>query len=294
MNFELFEKAIDEAESYVYAILLFLGGESLLHPDIIRMIEYAKSKNLRVILHTNATILTPEKSKGLIESGLDVISFSFDGYDKKTYERLRANASFEVALNKIIDFLRVKKEMKAQRPYTILQSLEIIEQKACKPYKDNQSKENFLAHFESLPLNEHHIVRAHDWAGTIFQIGERPKNVVYNPCRLVWYAMAIAWDGTVVACCDDLLYQYKIGNVKNNDLLGLWNNRKMVFLRKKLAEGRYRDIEPCARCSKLWIPRNSLQLMIPYGDEISHIIFGDEIVGKIRKILTHGRFIYYG
>jgi radical SAM protein with 4Fe4S-binding SPASM domain len=290
MNFELFKKIIDEAESFVYDVLLFLGGESLLHADIIKMIEYAKSRNLKVILHTNATILTPNKSRDLIESGLDVVSFSFDGYDKETFERSRVNANFEDTLDNIIDFLRTKKEVKGKKPYTILQSLEIVNSKQ---YPDNQSKERFLAYFKSLPLNEHYIVRAHNWAGTI-QIGERPKNAIYNPCRFIWFAMAIAWDGTVVPCCDDLLHKYRIGNIKDNELLSLWNNKRMVSLRKTLAEGRYQDIELCSRCSKLWIPRNSLQTMIPYGDIASHIILGDEIVGKLRKILAHGRFLYYG
>jgi radical SAM protein with 4Fe4S-binding SPASM domain len=291
MSFELFEKIIDEAEPFVYNIQLFLGGESLLHKDITRMIEYAKSRNLKVMLHSNATILTPDKSKDLIESGLDVVSFSFDGYDKETYERSRVNANFEDTLKNIVNFLRLKKELKAKKPYTIIQSLETAKSKQC---KDNQSKERFLAYFGSLPLDEHHIVRAHDWAGTIFQIGERPKNAVYNACRFIWFAMAIAWDGTVVPCCDDLLYKYKIGNLKDTELLSLWNNKKMIFLRKTLAESRYQEIELCARCKKLWIPKNSLQQMIPYGDITSYIVFGDKIVGKLRKILTHGRFVYYG
>jgi radical SAM protein with 4Fe4S-binding SPASM domain len=291
MDFELFKKIIDEAQFFVYAIELFLGGESLLHPDAIRMVEYAKSKNLRVILHTNATILTPKKSKDLIESGLDILSFSFDGYDKETYERLRANASFEVTLNNIINFLKLKKEMKAKRPYTVLQSLEMVEPKQC---QNKQTTEGFSAYFKSLPLNEWHVARAHNWAGTIAHFGERPKNVIYNACRFIWFAMAITWDGTAVACCDDLLYKYRIGNVKDNELLSLWNNKKMIFLRRTLAGGRYQDTELCARCNKLWVPENSLQTLIPYGDMVARIILGEETAGKLTKILRSQNLTYFG
>lgn len=78
MDIELFRKIIDEAHRFIFDINLFLGGESLLHKDIIPMIAYARSKDIKVCLHTNATKLNSKMSRDILETGLDVMSISFE------------------------------------------------------------------------------------------------------------------------------------------------------------------------------------------------------------------------
>jgi radical SAM protein with 4Fe4S-binding SPASM domain len=79
------------------------------------MIKYCSDRGLNTSIHTNATILTGELSHRLINSGLSVISFSFDGYTKDVYESIRVGANFEKALNNILQFLRIKRETNSNR-----------------------------------------------------------------------------------------------------------------------------------------------------------------------------------
>ncbi|GAH58289.1 unnamed protein product [marine sediment metagenome] len=95
MDLGLYKKIIDEVKNYVYDINLFHRGEPLLHPSIIDIISYANNKNIKTRIHTNSTLLTPELSRKIILSGLDLISFSFDGYTKETYEKNRVNANYD-------------------------------------------------------------------------------------------------------------------------------------------------------------------------------------------------------
>ena len=61
-----------------------------MHPKLSNFIKYAKEKGiLETIINTNATNLTIENSNKLIESGLDLIIYSFDGGTKETYEKMR-------------------------------------------------------------------------------------------------------------------------------------------------------------------------------------------------------------
>ena len=80
MKFDLFQKIIDDASQIgVMGIDLYLVGESLLHPQIVEMISYIKSKDLRVNLVTNGMPLNIEKIKAILHSGLkstDTITFS--------------------------------------------------------------------------------------------------------------------------------------------------------------------------------------------------------------------------
>ena len=62
MDFALYKRIIDEISEYASAITLAISGESLLHPDFFKMIEYASSNGTKVLLNTNATLLTNEKT----------------------------------------------------------------------------------------------------------------------------------------------------------------------------------------------------------------------------------------
>jgi len=61
MDFKLFEKLIEEVKEFVYDINLFHRGEPLLHPEIFRMIEISKNKDIFTRIHTNATLLSNDK-----------------------------------------------------------------------------------------------------------------------------------------------------------------------------------------------------------------------------------------
>ena len=94
MQFSLFKKIIDETKDYVELVDLDLYGESMLNPDIYKMIKYAKTNGLNTLLNTNATLLNKENSRKLIHSGLDILIISFDGTSKETYELIRREGNF--------------------------------------------------------------------------------------------------------------------------------------------------------------------------------------------------------
>lgn len=77
MDFSLYEKIIDQAAGAgVRTLRLYFRGESLLHPRIADMAEYAVGKGIpRVELNTNGQLLTRELSEKLIRSGLHRIFF---------------------------------------------------------------------------------------------------------------------------------------------------------------------------------------------------------------------------
>ena len=91
MKKELVIKLIDQASELGVPSMKFnWRGEPLLHPQLPDFIVYAKKKGiLETIINTNATKLDETYSKKLIDSGLDLLIFSFDGGSKKTYEKLR-------------------------------------------------------------------------------------------------------------------------------------------------------------------------------------------------------------
>lgn len=255
MELEVYRALIEEVSSFATTIYLFLGGEALLHKDLFPMIRLARSRGIAVRLNTNATLLDRERAEMLIDSGLDYLSFSFDGYNAETYERIRIGARFEPTLKNILDFLNLKKARGAKRPYTVLETIVVR--------KGKQPKEEELAFrelFRGLPLDEFLLREFHAWRGLFrgaseFQLRER--GLAYMPCPYAWCAVGVLRDGTVVPCCLDMWGDYALGKAGEKPLLELWNGELMRDLRRKLSSGRHREIPLCAGCDILWADRRA-------------------------------------
>jgi len=283
MDFDLFKKIIDEAADFIHDVYLHHRGESLLHPDIFEMIKYAKMKNISTRLHTNTTLLTEEKSHLLLNSGLDFLSFSFDGYEKEIYEKIRVGANFEKTLSNIRNFLLIKKKLKKKTPYTVFTVIEFTE--SSKP-RNEAKKRQFIDQFNSLPLDNFISREPHNWGGD-YDIRKGKDNFSqedgYLPCTFLWYSLTIFWDGKVLPCPQDFFGKNQLGDVKDTPLIKIWNSSALVSLRRKIAARQYEDIEPCRSCDRLW--RRQL-LGLPREDVLRFLkdnIFGYRSIRKIFK-----------
>ena len=99
MSLETAEKTIEQAaELGITEVRFFLAGEPFFHPHLPELIARAKAKNLNTLIHTNATFMPEDRVKRVLETGLDKISFSFDGESAEEYERIRRGGKFEPTL----------------------------------------------------------------------------------------------------------------------------------------------------------------------------------------------------
>lgn len=245
MDFALYRKIIDEAASFAFDVNLAHRGESLLYPDIIKAIRYSKERNLFTRLHTNGSLLTAELASSIIDSGLDRLSFSFDGYTKENYEKIRIKGDFDKTIENIIRLLGMKKSLKRKKPQV---AIEVIDFTPEETKKDARAKKEFLSRFKDLPLDELVVKELHNWAG---ETSPEKSSSVRTICTFPWNALIIFWDGSVLPCSQDFFGSYILGNVKHSSLREIWNNERMVSLRKKLAAKDVVDLETCANCDRL-------------------------------------------
>ena len=73
---------IDDLADFGVPVLLFSGGEPLVHPRLAEYAEYAVSKGMRAVISTNGTLITREKARTLKEIGLSYVGISLDGLEK--------------------------------------------------------------------------------------------------------------------------------------------------------------------------------------------------------------------
>src|SRR5262245_35325129 len=240
MELSLFKKIVDEGKDFLEFAVPYGVGEPLLNPEIFDMIAYCRQVGVPSGISTNATTLTDESSRKLIEAGLDYIIFAFDGATKATYEKYRKGADFEKVRSNILTFLRVKKEMKS-KIFCIIQMVRL---------KENRDEIPELIRMWRIDgIDEVRIKKdeVHNTGSAIpGDHAQRPP--MRHPCYLLWRGpMYIHYDGTVFPCC--YIYpEEPIGNVKKSTLAEIWNSEKMVRLREAHVRGDLSEYKACQNC----------------------------------------------
>lgn len=77
LPFSLMQKLFDDVSAFAPNITLF-GGEPLLYPQCIELIEYIKQKKMHCLMITNGAMLGVFAEK-LVDAGLDELNVSLDG-----------------------------------------------------------------------------------------------------------------------------------------------------------------------------------------------------------------------
>jgi SynChlorMet cassette radical SAM/SPASM protein ScmF len=99
LDYQLFELAIEEGLPLGLSHVKLTGGEPLLHPDFVRMVDFLYQKSLGLTIETNGTLLTHDLARFLWNrSRSGFISVSLDGSGAVTHDRFRGvSGSFEKA-----------------------------------------------------------------------------------------------------------------------------------------------------------------------------------------------------
>jgi len=252
MDLNLFKKIIDEISGKVYDINLFHRGEPLLNRDIVSMVSYAAGRGIKTRIHTNATLMDKDLSRKLILAGLDLISFSFDGYTKEEYEKNRSGADFSENIGRIVDFLKVKKELRSKKPYSIIQ---VIQQKEKLSRSEiRRQREIFLKNFKNLPLNKIVTRIPHNWGGLLELNGPDKKRKMGSKkslCTFPWYSLTIFYDGRVFLCPQDFEGKICLGDLNNERINEVFNGKIIKRMRNTFIAGEAGNMIPCKDCDRI-------------------------------------------
>ncbi len=101
LNHEQSLAMIDDLAEFGVPVLLFSGGEPLVHPRLIEYAQYAVNKGMRAVISTNGTLITEEKAKAFKEIGLSYVGISLDGLEE-THDKFRGvKGSYKKAMKAI-------------------------------------------------------------------------------------------------------------------------------------------------------------------------------------------------
>jgi len=242
IDVRLFKKIIDEGAGYFRYISFDGPGETIMNPDAFGMIRYARSKGIRMVFSTNATLMTSDVVESILDSGLDHIIFSLNGTTREVYASVHGVDAFDAAVANIRQFL----ERKCESGASILVTLQMV----CL-HQTLHQVDDFYRAWRGAPGVNSVRVKKDVVAVERLQKGEPVARAQRrNACARLWYGpVYIETNGDVYATPGVLYKAPPVGNIWRNSLAEIWNNNTMQAMRRAHARGDESPFPECVDCS---------------------------------------------
>jgi len=261
MPFEYYCKLIDEIGDILLSVRLWHFGEPLFNKDIMRMIKYAKKKNIIVALSSNLSLLTSSDANALVCSGLDYLVVSFDGGSPETYNRYHGVNYFQKVVENMKLLVSVKHKLKAQTPFIELQFIVMKDNEGEIPKIKKLSAELGVNKVTFLKLDKDKINLVKFKLSNYDDILPKNKEFVLNKnnirrinrCNIPWEGALVRYSGLVLPCVEDIGQRHAMGRlIYNGKYLGfrrIWKNDAYCNFRRDIKDG-INDIAICGNCAQ--------------------------------------------
>lgn len=251
MEFSLFKKIIDDLEEFedpIKTIRLYGFGEPFLNSSFCNMVYYAKKsrKVLNVDTTTNASLLNHELSKTLVESGIDRINISIEAMSTEKYREFTRNK--KVVYEEIVEAISELYQIKSKT---------VIFVKINGDYLNDNEKQKFTDTFTSISdgCSIEHTMNC--WRDFEFKETNKDVGIYGQPlkevitCPYVFYSFLIHPDGYASSCFLDWNKKLVIGDVKNESVKSLWNDKIFNYLRLQMLHRERKSHPVCKSCNQL-------------------------------------------
>ena len=220
MKFDLLKKIVDESKGKVDRAYLHQIGEPLLHPDIIKFIDYTAEAGIFTSISTNCLELNYDMSEALLKSQLNELFLCVDSLNKEVYNKMRIGSNFHRVMWNVSNFLDMARHRNNK-------DLKIVIQLIKTRYNINEVDEWKKYYSKKIEgLNCELLAKEFStFANNVEDIGFETIEL-RNRCGKVHSTMTINWDGTVVMCCRDYDHFTVLGNVNDNTITEIWHNDK--------------------------------------------------------------------
>lgn len=208
-------------------------GENLLRKDlVVRALENlgraGGGKNLRTLLVTNGSKLTPDLLDHPAFNTLGAIQVSFTGYGKQAYESIFRLDHHEVVTN-------VEAMARALPGRVYLRTVDLESERHTK--KDAEAfwaKRGVPVTYRPLHSRGGHIVDPEAYRGPFRS---------FEKCEIFDWITFVSSDGLVLSCCHDVTSAHVIGDLQTMTL------REAMAKKQALRAERFTGFEICRRCT---------------------------------------------
>ncbi len=260
---DFFRKTINELYRELIYLIFYFQGEPYINPKFLDMVKYANEKGIYTITSTNGHFLSDDNAKKTIESGLDRLIISVDGTTQEVYENYRKEGTLENVLQGARNMVKWKKKMNSKTPHIIFQFLVVKPNEHQIPDIYRLAEEIGVDEVKLKTAQVYDYKNGNPLIPTIEKYARyketedgswKVKNKLLNHCWKLWHSCVITWDGLVVPCCFDKDATHRLGDLKDQKFVDLWQGEAYDAFRRQLLKGRD-QIDICKNCTegcKVW------------------------------------------
>jgi len=260
MPYDLFCKIVDETAPYITSYSLFNWGESLILKDFRERVSYICSKkraDCNIDISTNGTLLSNDMITFLRSRNI-IVTVSFDGADKTTFENIRRGANFEKVCENIKNLTSAYSDVPVERAPEIYVSIQKDNQKqllnitklahslgvrrigyglvtapveyAAETTDDLRFKIEQAIKFinNNEMLNSLYPTKVGDYLWWGDKYVHKNNFIVDTNCNAPFINASVAYNGDVYLCCN---YGELAGTIKTKSFAEVWQSERYDKLR---------------------------------------------------------------
>ena len=262
----LWNKMADECGDHGAWMRCTGGGEPMLHPSMVDMVEYAKAKGARIWMNTNGSMFGPmpayrTRLERIIKAGIDLIEFSMDAGDPDTYAVVRPphrgaprdrQKWWSDHVGNVRAALAMRKEFRTTNRIVVsMIRQDIMEGKVDAAIKfwmedvgvDEVITRKFLSWDDNTTIQLGHAMDPH--------LYEAMPTERKQPCVWPFERLNVDTLGRVALCGQDISFKTAplFPNVNDTTLKEIWLGERFSWYRKLHLDGKGAEAWPCRGCS---------------------------------------------
>lgn len=262
MSLEQFQAIIDQLKAWegerLKVLKLSLYGEPFTNPHFCEMLRIAKHADIaeRIETTTNASLITDEIARCLVDYGIDYIRVSIYGGNQARYREVTGvdAGNIDVIYQNLERIRTYKYAKKAAAPFVSAKMLDTF----------TSENEEFIRRFSTV-ADETYIDTPHNWVATeeknflesLYTSPEKLEQMKADrekayrdriSCPMPFTTLAIRADGMVSPCCIDWQGGTNLASLKEVSLREIWEGFSLYAFRKMQLEGRNQENSSCRNC----------------------------------------------
>lgn len=243
---ELFRRIVDQLdEEGIEGLWIYHLGESILHPEFIKNVEYISTKNNlgAIWMSTNGQKFTEDIARAVLKSKIDFINYSAHAITEKTYMTVAPQGDYETVqgnLERLYELKGTGRESK--RPFIHTQ---MIEQETTKHEIDGF----ILKHYKKADITSVNMLEYANLPNNNYgkQLNRVRRELTSCP-RVTRNSAFICSNGAVTPC--DATYNGEIcfGDITKTTLKDIWAGEERAKLVNLNKAGKMYENPHCATC----------------------------------------------
>jgi pyruvate-formate lyase-activating enzyme len=231
MTVERFKVILEKCKGYkrLASISPTISGEPLLHPEIVEMVRLIKDAGYVCGFATNASLLSEELGKKLLDAGVDSLAFSVDSVNPATYRKLQGGALEDVEKN-VLAFQKATLQARGSFYGTMICVVSEENVGELEEYRARWLDRGFAVLFSAehqIGLNFQPFFAHTEWA---------PQQRM--PCFALWHGLYLTDQGRALSCGAMAKGSGLKESIFEQEPADLWRCRSLQALREQQLAGK--------------------------------------------------------